>query len=189
MKKLGIIFLIFSLAVAAKAQDRSKFLYAEVADQSVTLYPFYKVFGSNFDPAITLGGGLEYRKKEKTALFQTLQLTGFSTRIIGDGLNLTTSIGYRYAHGSGLFGEAMVGAGFSVFYSARQTFSVNDDGNFEEVLPIHFITSVPADILLGYDTGTVALYLKYRYMIQGPYTGAMPALPTSLLGLGLRFNL
>src|SRR6056297_2119326 len=95
MRKLSIFILLF-LSISAISQNRSKFLYVEFADQSVTLYPFYKVFGNNLDPAITLGGGINYRQKENSAFFQTLQVTGFSTRIIGDGLNLTTSFGYRF---------------------------------------------------------------------------------------------
>jgi hypothetical protein len=188
MKKLPFILLVF-ISVSVCSQDRSKFLYAEIADQSFTLYPFYKVFGNNFDPAVILGGGINYRQKEHSAFFQTLQLTGFSTRLIGDGLNLTTSIGYRYCHTSGIFAEGMLGIGASIFYSARKTYSPDEEGNFLPVFPIHGLSSVPADLVLGYGKSRYAFYIKYRYMMQGPYNSTMPALPTSLLGLGLRYNI
>jgi len=187
MKKLTILFLAF-VAFSAYAQERSKFLYAEFADQSVTLTPFYKPFGSNFDPAITLGAGIDYRQKGNSALFQTIQLTGFSSRIVGDGLNLTTSIGYRVGKTSGIFGELSLGLGASAFYSGWQTFSLGEDGTYTEVLPIHMIASVPADMLLGYGTGRLAVYLKYRYMVQLPYASAMPLLPTSLTGVVIRYQ-
>lgn len=188
MKRLPCILLIF-ISVSVCSQDRSKFLYAEFADQSVTLYPFYKVFGNSFDPAVTLGGGINYRQKGNSAFFQTLQLTGFSTRFVGDGLNLTTSIGYRFIHSSGVFAEGMLGVGGSIFYSARKTYSVNEDGDFVSVFPLHGLSSVPADLVIGYGKSRYRFYIKYRYMMQGPYNSTMPALPTSLLGLGLRYNI
>jgi len=188
MTKLPFILLIF-ISVSVCSQDRSKFLYAEFSDLSITLWPLYKPFGSNFDPALTLGGGIEYREKKKTMLFQTAQLTGYTTEIMGQGFNLTTSIGYQYNLSSGIFAEGLLGVGASFFFPVRETFVQDDNDNYVAAKPIRFISSVPMDIILGYKTGKYSLYLKYRYMMQGPYTEIMPALPTSLTGIGIRYNI
>lgn len=189
MKNTLTLLAVLLITIPALSQERSKFLYGDFGDLSVTLTPFYKPFGGNFDPALTVGAGINYKQKGSLTFFQTFQLTGYSARIIGDGLNLTTSIGYRFHHASGILGEFSLGAGASLFYSGWQTFSLDEDGTYKEVVPLHVIATVPADLLIGYGTGRIAVYLKYRYMVQAPYASAMPVLPTSVTGIGVRYNL
>lgn len=186
MKKVLFVLLII-LSVSAIGQERSKFLYADFADQSITLYPFYKPFGSNFDPAVTLGGGIEYKHKGSITLFQTAELTGYRTFIAGQGFHLTSSIGYRYGHSSGLFGEAMLGLGTSLFFSSRQSYTLDGD-EYEPAYPLHIVAALPLDLRIGYGFGKISFYIKYRYMVIAPYTKSLPVIPNSLLGLGVRFN-
>jgi len=188
MKKPLILFAVMLITIPALSQERSKFLYAELADQSVTLWPFYTVFGNHFDPAVTLGAGMDYRKNGNRTLFQTLQLTGYTTEIIGQGFHLTSSFGYRFRHTSGLFGEAMAGLGTSLFQSTRQTYVQDENGEYIEADPLHIVAALPIDLVLGYGTGKLSVYARYRYMLIGPYTEILPAVPNSLLGLGIRYT-
>ncbi|MFC2079919.1 hypothetical protein ACFLRQ_00430 [Bacteroidota bacterium] len=189
MKKLLILFAAMLISITALSQDRSKFLYAEFADQSSTLWPFYKPFGCNFDPAITLGAGMDYKQKGNLTLFQTLQLTGYSTPITGQGFHLTSSFGYRYDHSSGLFGEGMLGLGTSLFFSSRQVYTQDDNGEYAAANPLHIVAALPLDLIIGYGKGKLSVYVKYRYMAIGPYTEVLTVLPSSLLGLGVRYYL
>lgn len=189
MKKLLILFAAMLMAIPALSQERSKFLYLDVSDRSVTMYPFYRPFGSNFDPAVTLGGGLDYKKKGNFTLFQTAQVTGYATRLVGNGVTLTSSIGYRYGRSSGLFGEATAGLGTSVFYSSREVFTLDESGSYAPAIPLNIVATVPVDLVLGYGGERVSVYMKYRYMIVAPFTSAMPVLPISLLGAGIRISI
>ena len=189
MKRIAPTLALLFLFCSAYGQNRPKFLYAEFADQSVTFYPFYKPFGSNFDPAVSLGGGIDYRQNGNLTLFQTVQLTGYKTFVAGDGFHLTSSFGYRYDHSSGLFGEVMLGLGTSLFFSSRQSYTMDENGIYEPTYPLHFVAELPLDLLIGYGIGKLSFYIKYRYMVEAPYTESMPILPTSLLGLGLRYNI
>ncbi len=190
MKKLLILFAAMLITISALSQERSKFLYAEFADKSVTYWPFYTLFGDSYDPAVTIGAGMEYGGKGSTTLFQTVQLAGYTTWVTGRGCNLSTSIGYRYRHSSGLFGEAMIGLGASVFFSSRQSFSQDEDGAYVPVYPLHVLASLPADLLIGYGSGKIDVYLKYRFMFEGPYPETiMTIVPTSLIGIGIRYNI
>lgn len=188
MKKL-FIFVFMLLTISAFAQDRPKFLYAEFADKSVTTYPFYTVFGDNFDPAVTLGYGLDYKQKGNLTLFQTFQITGYSSYFIGNGITLTSSLGYRYSHHSGIFGEAMTGLGTSAFFPSKETFAQNEDHIYEPVNPLIIRATLPFDFVLGYTTGRFAVYLKYRYMFLGPYTDVymVPFIAVSQTGIGIRY--
>ena len=189
MKKLLILFAVMLLSIPALSQERSKFLYAEVADHSLTLWPFYKPFGGHFDPAVTLGAGMDYRQKKNRTLFQTAQGTWYSTEMIGRGVTLSTSFGYRYGKTSGLFAEGMLGLGTSLFFSPRQTYIQDESGEYEPANPLHVVAALPIDLVIGYGSVNLSIYAKYRYMIIGPITEIMPVLPNAQLGIGMRYTI
>lgn len=190
MKKL-IFALLILLSVSAKAQDRSKFLYAGFSDKSVSIYPSLKVFGNSFDPSITFGFGADYKQKGNFILFQTYQLTGYKTLFVGNGVTLTSSFGYRYGNTSGFFGEAMAGLGATAFLPSRETFAQNDNGDYVSVNPLIVRAALPFDLLLGYRFNKLVFYLQYRYMIIGPYTDILfvPVLGVTQTGIGVRYSL
>ncbi|MDF1573250.1 MAG: hypothetical protein P1P82_16700 [Bacteroidales bacterium] len=187
MKKLLILCAVMLIAIPALSQNRPKFLYAEFADQSINVWP---LFGYHFDPAITVGGGIDYWGRRNLTIFQTAQLTRYKTPLFGNGLILTTSAGCRYAHSSGLFGEGMVGIGTTAFFSSRQTFMQDEAGDYKPANPLRINAAAPAlDVHLGYAKGSYAFYLQFRCMGVFPYTGRFMIWPVSQLGIGLRYNL
>lgn len=189
MKKLLIIFAAMLMTIPAISQERSKFLYVQLADKSITITPFYKAFGNNFDPAVTIGAGMEYSRKGNSVLFQTLEINGYRTEYVIQGASLITCLGYGYHHGSGIFGEATVGIGAGGFSLTRETFTLNDEDVYTASKPLNFAASLPFDLRLGYDAGRISIYLSYRYVLMGPYADNLPLLPLSLTGIGLRYDL
>lgn len=184
--KTTILIAFFMTAVGASAQVKQKYLYVNLSDKSVALSPFYKVFGSSLDPALTLGGGIDYFQRGKSSVFQVAEVTAYSTKMVGNGLTLSTSLGYRFTTGKGFFTELMLGLGGSGFFPSRETFSLNDAGEYQELKPFHRLFGVPIDLAAGYKVRDYSVYLKYRFMIEGNYTDILPLLPTSLIGCGIR---
>lgn len=192
MKKLLILFAAMLIAIPAFAQNRPKFLYAEFADKSATLWPFYKPFGNHFDPALTLGVGLDHWNKGISSLFQNLQFTSYTTPMMGNGITLSSSFGYRYRHSSGIFGESMLGLGATVFLPSMETYSMNEDEIFTTDHHLHIVGVLPIDLQVGYMKGRLGIYIKYRYMLLVPYTDVLldvPLFPTSQVGIGLRMKI
>lgn len=189
MKKLIVLFAAMLIAIPALSQERSTFMYLQLADKSITIAPFYKVFGNNFDPVVTIGMGWEYWEKGNSVLFQTAQFAGYRFEYVIQGLNITTSLGYGYHHGSGLFGELMAGLGGGGFTMSRETFVLNDDNVYTPGRALNFAAAIPFDFRLGYHTGNVSFYLNYTYLLMGPYVENLPLLPLSHTGLGLRYDL
>ncbi|MFC2079923.1 hypothetical protein ACFLRQ_00450 [Bacteroidota bacterium] len=191
MKKLLILFAVMLISIPVLSQDRSKFLYAEFSDKSVSLYPSLKFFGNSFDPSVTVGGGIDYKQKGNFTSFQTFQLTGFKTRFTGNGATLTSSFGYRYGLASGFFGEVMAGLGSTAFFPSRETFAQNEDGDYVQVNPLIVRAALPLDIVIGYKSGNYAFYLQYKYMLIAPYTDILfvPMLGVSQTGVGIRYTI
>lgn len=191
MKKLLILFAAMLIAIPALTQERSKFLYAEFADKSVTLCPSLKFYGDYFDPVATFGAGVNYRQIDKIALFQTFQASWYTTRFTGSGVSLMSSLGYRYEHTSGILGEALLGLGASAFFPSRETFAQNEDGIYTPVNPLLLRACLPIDLHLGYRIVNFSFYLKYRYMITGPYTDVLfvPLIGFSETGIGIRYTM
>jgi hypothetical protein len=192
MKKLLFLFAVMLITIPAIPQKRSKFLYAEISDKSAVLWPFTKVIGNHFDPSLTFGAGLDHWNKGLSSLFQNLQFTGYATPMIGNGITVSSSIGYRYQHSSGIFGEALAGLGASVFYPSMETFTRNEDGIYTADNHLHIRGLFPLDFQVGYMKGRLGIYIKYRYMLIGPYTDVLldsPILPASHIGIGMRYGL
>lgn len=187
MRILFVTLFVF-LSVSAFSQKKSKYIYIHVSDKSVTLTPFYKVFGSNFDPAVTFGGEFDHIENEKSTIFQNVEGTAYSHALTGGGLSLSTSLGYRYQIYGGLFAEGMLGLMGSGFVSGRESFSLNDSsGEYERVTPMHWTFGVPIDMGVGYEVGKYSFYLRYRYELQGRYADILPIIPSSYMSLGFRY--
>jgi len=188
MRYFVLAFLLL-FTLSAFSQEKSRQIYIHLSDKSVTLTPFYKIFGSNFDPALTIGGEFDHIEKEKSTVFQNVEGTVYSHSLTGSGLSLSTSLGYRQKVYKGLFAEGMLGLTGSGFVSGRETFSLNESGEYEKVKPAHWTFGVPIDVGLGYQVGNYSYYLRYRYDLQGKYTDILPIIPSSYLSIGFRYAL
>ncbi len=160
--------------------------YLEFSDQSVSLTPFYKPLGSHFDPALTIGGELHHLNTQKSTVFHQVETTLFSHALTGSGIALSTSIGYRVKLPLGIFTDISIGLSGSAFISGRESFSLTESGVYERRMPVHALIGVPIDLGLGYSFDKLAIYVRYRYQVEGNYTDILPVLPGSLLGIGVR---
>ena len=186
-----IVFIVLSLLTNfVFSQTKPKYLYFQVADKSVSLYPFYKIIDNNYYPAFSVGGEIDYIQKNISVFFQTVEITGYSHKMIGTGVTINTSIGHRFQTQVGLYAESMFGIGTTIFSPSRENYSINEVGKFElRENPLHIVLGVPLDFALGYQRNKFAFFLKYQYMIEYPHMNLLHILPTAILGIGVKYQL
>jgi len=185
-----IIFAIFILGtVSSYSQEKNKFIYLHLSDKSVSLTPFYKPFGASMDPAITLGGGINYFQNLHSSIFQVIQGTWYSAKMIGGGITLSSSMGYQYRSTTGIYAEFALGIAGTGFISGRETFILDENGQYGQETPLHWTLGVPIDLGLGYQFAKYSVYCKYRYMLEGTYADILPILPSSLVSLGFKYSI
>jgi hypothetical protein len=187
--KSTILILALFVSVSVMSQERAKSIYAHISDKSVTLTPFYKIFGSNFDPSFTIGGEHDLYRRGILRLFHNLEATWYSHALTGKGLSLSSSIGIRSKFPFALFLDASIGVIGSVFVSGRETFMLNDQGQYEAKTPLHWIAGVPVDLGLGYEFDEYSVYIRYRYQVEGKYTDILPMIPSSTFGVGMKYRI
>ena len=189
MKYSTIILLIF-LSSVAFSQEKTKHLYFQASNKTVSLYPFYKIFSGKIKPAFTIGGEIEHRSNQKSVLFQNAELTFYSHEMIGSGITLSTNLGYCYQTDFGLYADASLGIGTSIYSPARQNYVLDENGEYAlRKNPIFIMLSVPTDLSLGYQANKLSFYLKYRYTLEGKFIGILPIIPTQLLSIGIKFKI
>jgi len=186
-KTILIIVLLFSLN--AFSQDKTNFLSFQFSDKSVSLYPFYKTFSVGFAPAITIAMDKDFLSKKKSNLLYSGELTWYAHKMIGAGLTPTINIGYRYQTNRGLYFETRLGSGGNIFYPAREIFVLNEAGKYESKNILHYTLAGTVGLGIGYQIGKIAIYGKYTYMLEGKYNGFITALPTSLMGVGIKYQI
>lgn len=183
--------LIFSLtSVFCQAQfGEFKSVYGEMTDRSVSLTPFYKPFGNHFDPAVTFGGEFHYGNNTRFTIFQQLEANLYAHALTGTGVGLASSLGIRMTLPAALFADLSVGISGTVYTSGRESFILNEQGNYERKIPLRLLLGLPIDLGLGYSWKNLAIYVKYQYQIEGRYTDILPIIPGSLIGFGVRRTL
>ena len=171
------------------AQKKTKYLYFQAADKSVSLYPFYKVIDKNYHPAFSLGLESELRNKNKSVMFYTAEITWYSHAMLGAGVTINSGIGFRFLTNSGFFVENIFGLGTTIFSPARKSYQLNNNGEYEPKNSLRIMLAIPVDIGVGYQRGAFAFYCRYRYMLEYPFIDIMPFIPTSLLSVGVKYKI
>jgi hypothetical protein len=195
MKHLFILLLFFSLS--AKAQETTLPLSVSLFNNGTSLpgAGYAGVFSKTIHPGITLGTYHLYRKKERSAIFQTLKLGYFYHRHAQHGIQLYSELGYRYLIPIGFYAEGLIGIGYLHSIADVQQFKW-EDGKYVKKANFgrpQFMATV--SLAVGYDFKIkskfpLKLFLQYQFWLQTPFVNKyVPLLPNTALHLGAIYSL
>jgi len=152
------------------------------------------VFSKNLHPGITLGTGLTYRQRPRTALFQTLKLGYFYHRHAQHAVQLYSEFGYRYYITRKWYAEGLPGLGYLHSFADMQQFRW-EQGRYVPKKnygrPQFMLT---ASLSAGYDLTSLhvplRLFLQYQFWLQAPFVNKyVPLLPNTALHIGAVYQL
>ncbi|MBN2890590.1 MAG: hypothetical protein JXL97_01870 [Bacteroidales bacterium] len=187
MKQILIILLLF-LSLNSFSQEKTYNISLQSSDKSVSLYPFYKTFSVSFDPAVSIGVERFFYTKGNSSLFYSGQFSWYNHRMIGAGFSSAICFGYQYKIQNGLYVEPKLGAGFNLFYPERETFIINQSGQYEATKSLHNTFLGLLGLSLGYEFGKLSVFCNYQYSLEGKYNEILPILPTSMFGVGVKYQ-
>ncbi len=152
------------------------------------------VFSKTIHPGLNIGTYHLYRKQKKSELFQTVKLGYFYHRHAQHGLQLYSELGYRYLTSAGIYGEALLGAGYLHSFADVQQFKWENGSYVKKAnwgRP-QFMGTV--SLAAGYDFQKNKLplraFLQYQFWLQAPFVNKyVPLLPNSALHLGVIYFL
>ncbi|MBN2892644.1 MAG: hypothetical protein JXL97_12320 [Bacteroidales bacterium] len=188
MKQI-LFFVTILLSINSLAQDKTSSIYFQFSDKSVTLYPFYKTFSVGFAPALTFGAEKDFFVKNNYTFFYASDYTFYKHNMIGNGHSINLNIGYKNNILNNLYIDCMSGINLISFFTAREDLSLNENGEYEKTNPVHFNFGININLGIGYQINRCAIFSQYSYMLQGKYNNILPILPTSLLSIGLKYQL
>lgn len=151
------------------------------------------VFSKTIHPGITLGTYHLYHTGQKHEFFQTFKAGYYYHRFVQHGIQLYSEAGYRYLTQSGIYGEALLGAGYLHSFPNMEVF-VFKDGRYVKKRNFgkpQFMIST--EVGGGYDLEArckipLRVFLLYQFWMQTPFVNKyVPLLPNTALHLGVRY--
>src|SRR5437016_5313928 len=114
MKKTYILLLILLWSFAGLAQEKKLPISVSIFNIGSSLpgTGYLGVFSKNIHPGFNLGTYHLYNTGNKHEFFQTFKLGYFYHRFSQHAIQLYSEAGYRYLTKSGVYGEALLGAGY-----------------------------------------------------------------------------
>lgn len=151
------------------------------------------VFSKTIHPGISIGSYHLYHTGEKHEFFQTFKLGYFYHRYVQHGIQLYSEGGYRYLTKRGIYGEALLGAGYLHSIVNQEIFVLKDDKYVKKANLGRPQFMISTGIGIGYDlekkcSTPIRVFLLYQFWMQTPFVNKyVPILPNTALHLGVRY--
>ena len=197
MKKLLVIGLI-GFTTFCVAQNESKGWFENhpiaivIGKHNTTALPFYNTFENPYNPSIGLSVEWSHWEGKRGKLFQTANIGWLDSKYSHSGLNLTTSFGYRYRTGFGLFADLGLEVGVQQTFRKEAIYE-STNGPYNQVKDYGKLFGlVGGQFSIGYSIKNgpkpIDLYVQYRPNVLVPYPD-LGILPQEVVNLGFRFNI
>ena len=122
MKRFIIFIILFTPAIIF-GQERAIPINISLFNES-TAIPYTRFFTTPIHPGIQLGTEFNYKTKENTRLFQSVNIFYFYHNYLVQGIGLNTEIGYEYRLKYGFAFSGLFGIGY------LQTFATTEEYYF-----------------------------------------------------------
>lgn len=151
----------------------------------------FKDMGSNFShPGLFVGSEISYNKKE--TLIQQASIGAYLNREIGNGIYVSTQLGYRPRIYGNFYGELKAGLSYLRVFHPTQAYKY-ENGEWEEIVGGKSQLGIPLDFGFGYSfttqLGELSPYISYQVTPALFYNETLPVNIYTSFMLGVRFKL
>lgn len=200
MTKIFISIVLFTLSVGfARAQDtlensKNWPLVIGIGTHSYS-WPFYKSITSPMQPSVLIGTEYNWRKRNGNEWLQTFNLGYFHNPDFVNVLYLNSFFKYRHRFKFNLFLDGGIGAGYIHRIHARETFTLNENGDYETTRDLG-----SPGVMLGFNLSAgyqfkifekdLDIFLLYDWYVNYPHAkDNVPIIANSIYHLGFRLYL
>ncbi len=151
----------------------------------------FRDMGSNFShPGLYVGSEISYNTKE--TFIQQATLGAYFNREIGDGIYLSTQVGYRPKIYGNFYGELKVGLSYLRVFHPTQAYEYNN-GEWTETVGGKSQVGIPIDFGFGYSIdspmGEFSPFISYQITPALFYNETLPVNIYTNLLIGVRIKL
>lgn len=191
-----LVLSVVMLSITANAQDNDSIPeYRKIP--IVTGLQFhnfsmpFKDMGSNFShPGLFIGSEISYNKKE--TLIQQASIGAYLNREIGNGIYVSTQLGYRPKIYDNFYGELKAGLSYLRVFHPTQAYKY-ENGEWEEIVGGKSQLGIPLDFGFGYSfttqLGELSPYILYQITPALFFNETLPVNIYTSFMLGVRFKL
>jgi hypothetical protein len=158
-----------------------------------TSIPFTRFIAIPIHPGLQVGTEFNYRIKEKSRLFQTVNLGYFYHNYLFQGIGINSELGYEYRLKGGLALSGLFGVGYMHTFGTSEEFTFKD-GKYEKETDkgnTRIYPSLSLDV--GYylnraQRNSPKIFLRYQSWVEYPYSpGFIPAMTHTNMHIGAKF--
>lgn len=158
-------------------------------------FPLSKVFRLNpFHPGVSIGTEFYYLKRQKSQLFQTVEIGGFMNKNSGSAWYVNSDLVLRFTNNWGLMLESGLGIGYFNSYYRSAAYTQDTDGSYVQAKN-KTVPSSSINILfaIGYDFSIkmekeLTVFMKYQWVASTSYWSIIGIRPNGLLHVGARIH-
>jgi len=169
-----LIVLVFITPTVLFGQEKALPINVSLFNES-TAIPFTRFITTPIHPGLQIGTEFNYKTKEHSRLFQTVNISYFYHNYLAQGIGLNTELGYEYRLKFGLALSALLGIGYMHTFATAEEFTLIN-GQYEKKTDRGNARLYPSlSIDIGYylkktDTNSPQIFIRYQSWAEYPYS-------------------
>lgn len=187
-----LIVLVFITPTVLFGQEKAIPINVSLFNES-TAIPFTRFITTPIHPGLQIGTEFNYKTKEHSRLFQTINISYFYHNYLAQGIGLNTELGYEYRLKFGLALSALLGIGYMHTFATAEEFTLIN-GQYEKKTDRGNARLYPSlSIDIGYylkktDTNSPQIFIRYQSWAEYPYSpDFIPVMTHINLHIGAKF--
>jgi hypothetical protein len=189
-RKMTIILFLAPLMLFG--QDKLIPVNVSLFNESTSI-PFTRFFTVPVHPGVQLGTGFDYKAKEHSRLFQTVNICYFYHNYLAQGIGLNSELGYEYRFKAGIALEALIGIGYMHTFATTEEFTFTD-GHYKKKADLGNARLYPSlSIDAGYylkktERSSPKVFIRYQSWAEYPYSpDFIPVMTHISFHVGVKF--
>lgn len=187
-----LICAVFLIPLLLNGQKNARPVSVSLINES-TAIPFTRFITTPIHPGIQGGTEFNYRERESSRIFQTVNLNYFYHNHLAQGIGLNTEFGYEYRLKSGFAFASLLGLGYLHTFATAEEYDLKD-GTYNNEADNGNARIVPSlSLQTGYflsksNVKSPEIFLRYQCWIEYPYSPDFIPLMTHInLHIGVKF--
>jgi hypothetical protein len=158
-------------------------------------WPISRSFVTPIQPGFVIGSEYRYSADKKAGFLQTFNLGYFKNPDFLKAYYLNSYFTFRYIFRPGIFAETGIGAGYFHKRYARESFVLNENGQYESKTDwgspgVQGGVKISAGYIFKLRESRLSAFLTYECFVEYPHAkGSIPFLTHSLYHIGIRYQL
>lgn len=193
MSKIKVIIMLLNIIPAILLGQKKELPITISLFNESTALPFTRFFTTPIHPGIQVGTEFNYKLKNRSRLFQTVNLSYFYHQHLTQGISINTELGYEYRFNFGLSLSSLFGVGYLHSFVVSDEFILKNGEYVKKKDRGNARINPSLSFELGHyiktkNISNPKIFIRYQSWVEYPYSpGFIPIMTHINFHLGTKF--